>query len=452
MNDKLGIDLGARLFSEARRRVWMPGLSFLLLALGATAGCDVRAAEGLDSGVSGDACRTELAVLCDGDNLMVRDACTGVSTLVEACAGACYRGACVECAPEAGRLCVDGEIHDVDSCGNVGGVLETCSEECRAGACVGSDCAPGASTVCLGDTVYSRDSCGNLENAIAVCSMGCSEGACAGCTPSAYTICYRGDIYELDSCWVLGGVAEDCAETCLYDAGSIMCATGVTCTPGASRTCFLGDIHYVDSCGSVEPDIAEDCPSGCDNMNGGCLPCRPIPMGTTCSDGDVHELLGGCSDMAPSVGALIETCAQGCSDGACQTGPCVPGVGTVCSGGNVHLVDSCGTVGERTDTCTAGCERGACTATDAGVPTVGGTTCSCAPPTADGLVECSIGATRCTGCLGLDGFCDDASACRNLCPSEFSCSGGNVLLNGAPVMSCSGSPEWPLLCSLVCAL
>lgn len=418
--------------------------SIAILTMAAFTGCD-------GGTVGGDAgCQTELAVVCDGDDVTARDNCSGASTVVETCSGACYRGACVDCAPEAGRLCMGSNVHDVDSCGNVGAVVETCTGECRAGSCVGAECTPEASMACVEDTLYTRDSCDNLENAIAVCQNGCESGACTGCTPNMYTICYDGDIYSVDSCRVLGAIVEDCAETCRFDAGAISCVTGATCTIGTEQTCFRGDLHYVDDCGSVQPDVSQDCESGCNDS--GCLPCAPAPIGTTCSDGNVHELLGGCGGT-PTAGAMVEACAQGCRDGACLTGDCIPEVGTVCSAGNVHLVDSCGTVGAMVETCTAGCEMGACTgappqdagSSDAGMPS--GCTCTRAgdtyPP-----VNCTIGATRCGGCIGYDDFCDDSAACLSQCRSEFTCVDGAVLLDGAVVESCS-SGSGPL-CAYVC--
>lgn len=62
--------------------------------------------------------------------------------------------------------------------------------------------------------------------------------------------------------------------------------------------------------------------------------------------------------------------------------------------------------------------------------------------------ECSIGSTRCTGCLGFDDFCDDAEICTpEACASQFTCSDGVLFLDGHPIAKCS--LELPF-CALVC--
>lgn len=80
--------------------------------------------------------------------------------------------------------------------------------------------------------------------------------------------------------------------------------------------------------------------------------------------------------------------------------------------------------------------------------------CACEPIETYPMVSCNIGATRCTGCLGFDDFCDDMAACVSDCRSEFTCVSGVVMLGSFTVVSCldcvPGS-SCPGICDLVCA-
>ncbi len=414
---------------------------------------DAQSGQGAGAaGGAGGAGACPLAVLCDGQNVATLNTCSQVKQVLTACPKSCHQGDCVDCVPGAGQICVGNDVYEIDSCGTQGALKESCPNGCASGSCIAAGCTPKAAKTCVGDTVFSVDSCGNRENAEQICKAGCENGACKSCTPNAFTACFGGDIYSLDSCEGLGPIAQDCPDTCEFSGGSVKCVTNTTCTKNSSLTCFLGDIHWVDSCGGIQPDISEDCPSGCDTS--GCLPCVPTPAGKTCVGNAVHELLGGCPGVAPTPGNKLEDCANGCANGACLPPGCVPDVGRICVGSAVHNVDSCGKAGTLIQACPTGCTKGACNPTGSGggggtggVGTggAGGTggggaeTCTC---TNNDGIQCITGTTQtnCTGCFN-GGSCPNPTLCNAACLSEFTCGDGGIIVGGGWLGDCSGCPS-----------
>jgi hypothetical protein len=302
-------------------------------------------------------CALPFAMICEGPEVVRLDPCTGEKTPVRACPGACYLGECVDCTPEAGKVCVGQSSVEVDSCGQSGEATE-CPVRCSKGVCVGEECTPGAELACRGDALVSLDSCGNVDNLVTTCKGGCESSACTGCTPDAHEVCFDGDVYHLDSCKILGDKTEDCPDACVVTGADAACRGDVTCTAKQTRRCFMGDMHWVDSCGGIQTDLAEDCPSGCDD--GGCLPCKPTVVGVTCVGSAVHDLIGGCSGEPSTVGDKREDCAHGCQAGVCLPPICTPDTGRICVGSDVHWADSCGNKGAWIESCPAGCELGVC--------------------------------------------------------------------------------------------
>lgn len=403
------------------------------------------------SGDGGPDCGEDRARVCDGTRVMEVDRCANAREEQEQCPAACHLGRCVDCAPGAGTACDGNDVRTIDTCGVLGDVVQSCASGCKNGACVDESCAPGAGTTCVGDAVYDVDSCGNVEGFAQSCADGCAEGACQGCVPDQYITCYDGDVYTLDSCFELGQLDADCPNGCDASGGNVQCAD-VACTPNGGYACFAGDLHYIDSCGGVQPDLFEDCPNGCDDM--GCLACQPVPSGFTCVGNDRHVLLGGCPGAAPAAGERVETCANGCSQGACLADGCVPDVGTVCQGGNVHSLDSCDAVGALVETCPSGCTAGACDAApapDAG--SQGDFSCVCN----DG---CQLSGSaiptplECAGCFSeFFSGCDDFELCRAHCAeAALECSGDILVVLGQTMGGCG--PDCGDFCapSDLCAL
>lgn len=448
-------------FSGLGRRLrTLTGVAFtLVVSAYSGVGCS-DAQSGGGTGGAGGANGCNVAVLCDGQNVATLDTCTQVKQVLTTCPKSCHQGDCVDCVPGAGQICVGNDVYQIDSCGTQGALKESCPNGCSSGSCIDAGCTPNAAKTCVGDTVFSVDSCGNRQNAEQICKNGCENGACKACTPNAFTACFGGDIYSLDSCEGLGPIAQDCPDTCEFSGGTVKCVTNTTCSKNSSLTCFLGDIHWVDSCGGIQPDISEDCPSGCDTS--GCLPCVPTPAGKTCVGKAVHELLGGCTGTAPAPGNKLEDCANGCQNGACLPPGCVPDVGRICVASAVHNVDSCGKAGTLIESCQAGCTKGACNPVGTGGGGTGGAgtggtggagtgggggveTCTCTGKEGGPPLSCITGttSTNCTGCL-LSGDCSTAqlNLCKASCLSKFSCGDGGLIINGGDWLgNCYGCPS-----------
>ncbi len=402
-------------------------LALAMLGMGYTVSACTDAQAG-DPGTGGAGSGCKVAVLCDGSELVGLDTCNQAKTPLTTCPKGCHQGQCVDCVPDAGQLCVGNDVYPIDSCGNQGKLQESCVKGCASGSCVADNCTPNASKQCIGDTVFSLDSCGNLENAEQVCAAGCDSGACKSCTPNTSTACFDGNIYSVDSCQGLGAKVQDCPDACEFSAGSAKCVSNSACTKNNSLQCFLGDIHWVDSCGNVQPEISEDCPSGCNKA--GCLPCVPAPTGKTCVGKAVHEIVGGCPGAPPVTGNKLEDCEHGCQNGACLPTACVPGVGKICVGNAVHSADSCGNPGTLLQTCPVGggCTQGTCTAGEGGLVE----TCSCdLVEGAELYLSCETGITKteCGGCLWGEGTCPNPTLCDNSCLGELQCSDGAVILS-----------------------
>ena len=318
------------------------------------------------------------------------------------CTGPDCSGGCV---PDCGGL----ECGD-DGCGGSCGDCPIAAPECQAGICI-IPCEVNCDGRECGD-----DGCGGSCGLCPDAAPLCADGICAfDCTPDC-----QGKSCGNDGCEGSCGECEegkDCVASNCTSPGLMFwpCTEDDDCISGIC-------VDYLDGKVCTQP-CGDECPPGwsCillqtdgDEKVAICAPeCQADCSGKECGDNGC----GGECGMCPE--------GQGCFDGACKPGPCIPACDNKecgfdgCGGG-------CGDCPETAPVCKIGeCVIGACTpkcgGVECGTDGCGGTCGECAPfffECLQGLCvstcEASCVNKECgsDGCNGICGFCTDDYHCE----------------------------------------
>lgn len=253
-----------------------------------------------------------------------------------------------------GDVLADGEIgHDGSVAGEDGSVTGEdgsvgCTDECDADAtrCSGTQiqtCERATHASCL---AWSRprdcsgaDVC-SADQCRADCVDACTVGDRRCASDDGYQVC------EMQSSGCTDWSAED---SCPSDQ---MCGAGgacVACMDGAQR-CGAGST--VQECTSGTWLDSESCAFGC--SSGACIEMITCTPGTyRCNANSVETC-----NSSGTAWLYLSTCAVSCSAGLC-TGACTPGE-TRCNGMSTETCNTAGTAWTRNETCTTFCARGAC--------------------------------------------------------------------------------------------
>ena len=215
------------------------------------------------------------------------------------------------------------------------------------------------------------------------------------------------------------------------------------CTLNATQQCYNGSVYNFDSCGN-QGDLVQTCTNGC--SNGACT----VP---TCTPNATQQCVGNAVynfDSCGNQGTLVQTCSsnQTCSSGACVTS-CTSNATKACHAGSVYWYDSCGNLGSLYQTCTNGCSNGACTVANLSVTA----TASPNPATIGQTVTFTANATGGTGSYTYSwaGACNGTSS---TCTTSYSSAGNYTatvaVTSGTQTQSASASTSIPIQ-NIVCS-
>ncbi len=242
------------------RKLFLLGVMFLVLVLGAQAICCEKA-------INGTYCSdVDSRNKCDDDYGIFNNRCSDVSVcepvccvLEDRCDANVVR---VRCVNDLNGMAADGE----SSCGVYSPI-----EECEVGCCnigdvecslrIGRNCELRAEDFGYGENYSFIPSIGNIN----VCKRECGG---EGCCYVSNGVCHS-------------GVKSEC-QGIFYQNTFCSLKPECACRHHASKECFNGDVYWVDSCGNRE-EIANDC---------------DISRGTICSPTELKCITASCGNLS----------------------------------------------------------------------------------------------------------------------------------------------------------
>jgi hypothetical protein len=339
-------------------------------------------------------------------------------------------------------------------------------------SCVSSACASPPANLCADpdhlQAFMPRGTCDDsgrcqYASSLLPCPLGCADGRCnqdpcAGVTcsqppPNACADANTLSVYSpTGTCDASGG--------CRYSSSSQACASGcsnghcngnpcagITCNQPPATACANASTLTVysptgtcDSTGACRySSSSQACAFGCSNGHCNRDPCAGVtcnqPPAESCVDAfglEVYSSPGTCSGGACAYSSARQSCAHGCSNGACNPDPC-PGLFT-CSTGCADVATDASNCGGCGHVCPGGqaCQAGSCV---------------CAFPTSLWCGTCVNPMTDANNC----GACGERCPAGQICFAErCSCPSDRWLLCGLDCLDGSNDPNNCGACGVAC--